>query len=151
MSTDVVLPEFPRRHGCGTMLTRQRRKSHERKCPKLAKPPRPTQKCVRHDCAVVFVVHPKNPHKEFCSKKCWGRQAREDDKRRVPNAERTGAKPFEAVLDAADLEHLRMSAKRLVDAQVALQARRMGAAIEANRERSHALWLELLAPTRRAA
>lgn len=146
----------PCRQGCGAIVTRFQKTSHERfKCPKLAErrksKERITRKCKRHDCDVVFVVHPKNPHKEFHSKKCWSRQAREDDKRRLPNAERTGPKPFEAVLTEEDLEHLRMSAKRLVDAQVALEARRMGTAIEVNRERSLALWLELLKPEGSAA
>lgn len=146
----------PCRQGCGALVTRFQKTSHERfKCPKLAErrksEERITRKCVRPECPVVFVVHPKNPHKAFCSKKCWGRQAREDDKRRLPNAERTGPKPFEAVLTEADLEHLRMSAKRLVDAQVALEARRMGTAIEMNRERSYDLWHELLKPEERAS
>ena len=134
----------PCKYSCGAMLTAHEKVQHERHhCTALAERRR-ERKCKWRECALPFRLKTQSPRQEYCSKKCWARAAREDDRRKVPNEERKGAKPMQAVCTEVEREHLRMAPQRLKEREVVLEVRRSANALEAAREKSYALWFSLL-------
>lgn len=141
----------PCKHGCGAMLVRQRKVSHEHyHCPTLKKPT-VHRKCAWQECTVVFEVKPQHPTKAYCSKLCWDRKSRHGKKQGLPVVERKNPAPMSTVASEVELEELRMAPVRLREAEVALEARRLEAEQEERREKSYALWGSLLGFTLEAA
>lgn len=135
----------PCKYGCGAMVGRHQKVGHEKfYCTALADRTPPTRACKWRECEAIFTLKTQSPHQEYCSKRCWARAAREDDGRKLPNEERKGAKPHAAIISTEDREALQVAHIRLREAEVRLEVRRAGNALEEAREHSYALWFSLL-------
>jgi hypothetical protein len=118
-------------------------------CPKNGAPALQPRKCKTEGCEVLVYPKPKSPSQAFCSRKC--RRKKEHDQRAERwRREKADTKPKGVDFTMEDKEALHMAPMRLREAEVALQARRIEAEQEAAREKSYALWFDLLG-IRRAA